>query len=210
MTSVDDQNDAELVRWNGRFAAEGFVFGTEPNAFLARQASRLKSGQSALAVSDGEGRNGVWLARQGLNVTSFDFSPVGIDKARRLAAQHGVSIDARHSRLQDWDWDAQSFDVIAGIFFQYATPAERARAFAGICRALKPGGLLLLEGYTPRQLQYGTGGPKQVEQLYTAKLLQDAFAALEIIDLREYDAEVNEGAGHAGTSALIDLVARRP
>src|SRR3954466_7092035 len=108
----NDERDPELVRWNGRFAAEGFVFGTEPNAFLASQASRLKPGQSALAISDGEGRNGVWLARQGLKVTSFDFSPVGIDKAKRLAAQHGVSIDARHSRLEDWDWDAQSFDVI--------------------------------------------------------------------------------------------------
>jgi SAM-dependent methyltransferase len=204
--------DPELTRWNDRFSVEGYHFGTEPNAFLAAQKSRLKSSGDALSIADGEGRNGVWLAEQGLSVTAFDFSPVGLEKARKLAAQRGMSSRyvTQQSTLESWDWDAGQFDVIAGIFIQFATPAERARMFSGICRALKPGGLLLLEGYRAEQLKYGTGGPKVVEQLYTAPLLKEAFAALEIVELREYDTEIYEGHGHGGMSALIDLIARRP
>jgi 2-polyprenyl-3-methyl-5-hydroxy-6-metoxy-1,4-benzoquinol methylase len=201
---------AELERWNKRFSEGGYLFGTQPNAFLAEQSPRLRPGMKALCIADGEGRNGVWLASRGLEVTTFDFSPVGIEKARRLAAEKGVALDVRHSSLEDWDWDAAQYDLIAAIFVQFATPPERARMFAGICRALKPGGVLVLEGYRPEQLRYGTGGPKQVEQLYTAELLKEAFVALEILELRERDAEVDEGGGHAGMSALIELVARRP
>ena len=206
------QENPELKRWNGRYSAGGYVFGTEPNAFLASQAARLKPGMQALSIADGEGRNGVWLAAQGLEVTTFDFSPVGVEKARQLAQQRGVA--ARYhcsvSDLGDWDWDARQYDIIAAIFIQFATPAERARMFAGICRALKPGGLLLLEGYRPEQIPYGTGGPKVPEQMYTAQLLRESFAALEILELHEYEQEIDEGEGHGGMSALIDLVARRP
>ena len=109
-----------------------------------------------------------------------------------------------------WDWDAGQFDVVAGIFVQFATPPERARMFAGMCRALRPGGMLLLQGYRPEQIAYGTGGPSKPDQLYTAAMLKQAFAALDIIELREHDSEVHEGKGHDGLSALIDLVARRP
>jgi len=200
----------ELKRWNERFTQEGYHFGTQPNAFLASQAARLHPGLSALCVADGEGRNSVWLAQQGLKVSAFDFSPVGVEKARKLAAENGVEVDYRLCDINDWDWDARQFDVIAAIFVQFATPPERARLFAGMCRALKPGGLLLVQGYTPRQIEFGTGGPRAVEQLYTAKLLTDAFAALELLELREHVSEVHEGQGHAGPSALIDFVARRP
>ncbi len=206
----DQTAGKELERWNRRFSAEGFVFGTEPNAFLASQRSRLAPGMRALCVADGEGRNSVWLARQGLHVTAFDFSPVGLAKARRLAQQAGVDVDYRLSDVADWDWDAARYDVIAAIFVQFTPPPARSRMFAGMARALKPGGLLLLEGYRPEQLRYGTGGPKQVENLYTEALLRESFASLEIVHLASYDAEVDEGGGHQGMSALIDLVARRP
>jgi SAM-dependent methyltransferase len=202
--------DPELERWNERFAAQGYHFGTEPSVFVAAQAARLKPGMKALCVADGEGRNGVFLARQGLAVTSFDFSPVAVEKAKRLAASHGVPLDARRCSLDDWDWDAAQYDAVVASFIQFATPPERAHAFAGFCRALAPGGLLLLQGYRPEQLAYNTGGPRKADQLYTAKMLKDAFAALQIIELREHDSEVQEGRGHSGMSALIDLVARRP
>ncbi len=206
------EENQELKRWNGRFSTSEYLFGTAPNAFLAAQAARLKPGMQALSIADGEGRNGVWLAAQGLSVTAFDFSPVGVEKARTLAEQRGVAAnyDSRVAELADWDWDARQYDIIAGIFIQFAPPAERARLFAGICRALKPGGLLLLQGYRPEQIAYGTGGPRVPEQLYTARLLRQAFAALEIVELREHDSEIDEGDGHGGMSALIDLVARRP
>ena len=194
------QENVELKRWNGRYSAPAYVFGTEPNAFLASQAPRLKPGMQALSIADGEGRNGVWLASQGLEVTTFDFSPVGVEKARQLAQQRGVSgrYHCSVADLDSWDWDARQYDIIAAIFIQFATPPERARMFAGICRALKPGGLLLMEGYRPEQIPYGTGGPKVPEQMYTAALLREAFSALEIVEMREYDAEIDEGEGHGG------------
>ena len=206
------EENSELKRWNSRFAGGEYHFGTAPNAFLAAQAARLKPGMQALSIADGEGRNGVWLASQGLHVTAFDFSPAGVTKARRLAEQRGVTGNyaASVDQLATWEWDASQYDIVAGIFIQFASPAERAHLFAGICRALKPGGLLLLQGYRPEQLAYGTGGPRIPEQLYTAPLLREAFAALHIVELREHDSEIDEGDGHGGMSALIDLVARRP
>lgn len=196
--------------WDGRYGDESYLFGEQPNAFLARQADRLRPGQTALAVADGEGRNGVWLARQGLTVTTTDLSPRALAKARALAERHGVSIDARLADLETWDWPSGAFDVVVGVFIQFAPPHQRDRLFGRMKQALKPGGLLLLEGYRPEQLAYGTGGPGQVENLYTETLLRDAFGDLEEISLLSYDAEIAEGSGHVGLSALIDLVARKP
>lgn len=202
-------HDAELARWNGRFAAPGFVFGTAPNAFLAAQAHRLRPGMRALCVADGEGRNSVWLARQGLEVTAFDFSAVGVDKARALAAQQGVRVDYRVCDIEHWDCEAARYDLVAAIFIQFASPPQRARLFAGIERTLAPRGLLVLQGYRPEQLGYGTGGPKRIENLYTEPLLRESFGSLEILHLASHDSMVDEGSGHCGMSALIDLVARK-
>lgn len=196
--------------WDGRYGDEGYLFGEQPNAFLARQADRLRPGQTVLAVADGEGRNGVWLARQGLTVTTTDLSSRALAKARALAERHGVSIDARLADLETWDWPTEAFDVVVGVFIQFAPPHQRDRLFGQMKQALKPGGLLLLEGYRPEQLAYGTGGPGQVEILYTEPLLRAAFGDLEEISLLSYDAEIAEGSGHVGRSALIDLVARKP
>jgi hypothetical protein len=120
-----------------------------------------------------------------------------------------VSVDYRLCDVNDWNWDERQYDVVAGIFIQFLGPAERARMFAGMVRALKPGGLLILEGYGPKQLEYATGGPKKLENLYTEALLRESFKPLEILHLAAYDAEVDEGAGHKGLSALVDLVARK-
>ena len=203
------ETDAELQRWNQRFSAEEYVFGTEPNAFLASQAGLLQPGMRALSIADGEGRNGVWLARQGLQVTSMDFSPPAQEKARRLAARHGVSLDIVLSDLDGFDWGSARYDVVVGIFFQFADPPMRARVFAHMRDCLKPGGLLILEGYTPAQLKYRTGGPSEIENLYTEALLRESFAGMEVLHLAEYEAELNEGARHKGMSAVIDFVARK-
>lgn len=201
---------SELERWNARFSAEHYIFGTAPNAFLAAQAPRLRPGMSVLCVADGEGRNSVWLARQGLKVTAFDYSPVGLAKARTLAADAGVQVDYHLADIRTWNWDAAQYDVVAAIFFQFLTPAERPAVFDGLKRALKPGGLLILQGYRPEQIPYGTGGPKQPDQMYTEPLLRQHFGDLDILHLASHDDEVDEGPGHRGMSALIDLVARRP
>jgi cyclopropane fatty-acyl-phospholipid synthase-like methyltransferase len=202
--------DDQKAFWNERFSGGEYLFGTAPNAFLAAQRDRLKPGMRALAVADGEGRNGVWLAQQGLDVLSIDFSPVALAKAAKLAAQSGVPLKTECVDLAVWDWGAPRFDVVAAIFIQFTGPAERARMFASIKHVLNPGGLLLLEGYRPEQLAYGTGGPSQIENLYTATLLEQAFGDMEILHLAEYDAAISEGARHQGMSALIDLVAKKP
>ncbi len=202
-------SNAEFDRWQQRYSAPGYLFGTAPNAFLRSQAHLLPKRGTALAIADGEGRNGVFLAEQGLDVLSIDFSPLAQEKAKKLAAERGVRLRVEQADVTAWTWSEAAYDVIAGIFFQFATPLERERIFAGIKRALKPGGLLLLEGYTPKQLEYKTGGPSKLENLWTRELLETSFADLASLDIREYDAELTEGEHHVGLSALIDLVGRK-
>lgn len=196
--------------WDERYQGEAYLFGEAPNAFLARQVHRLAPGQTALAVADGEGRNGVWLAQQGLAVLSVDGSSVAQAKAARLAEARGVSLELQQVDLADWDWPQGRFDLVAAIFIQFAGPELRTQIFENMKRALKPGGLILLEGYRPEQIAYGTGGPRTPENLYTEAMLQEAFSDFEILELAAYDAAIEEGAGHSGPSALIDLVARKP
>jgi len=199
-----------LARWNARFQGEDYLFGTAPNRFLAAQAGYLKPGQRALAIADGEGRNGVFLAQRGLKVLSVDFSPVALAKARRLAARAGVEIETECADFAEWNWGRERFDVIAGIFIQFADAPLRERVFEGIREALRPGGLILIQGYRPEQIGYGTGGPKELDHLYTAAMLRAAFAGFAILHLAEHDEVIREGSGHDGMSALVDLVARKP
>jgi cyclopropane fatty-acyl-phospholipid synthase-like methyltransferase len=200
---------SEFDRWQERFSAPGYLFGTAPNAFLKAHAHLLRKGQTALAIADGEGRNGVFLAEQGLDVVSLDFSPLAQQKARKLAAERGVTLRIEQADIVDWSWPEAAFDVVAAIFFQFASPPERDKIFTGIKKALKPGGLLLLEGYRPKQLEYKTGGPSKIENLYTRELLQQAFGDFASLDIREHDSVIHEGAGHGGMSALIDVVGRK-
>lgn len=195
--------------WNQRYAGEEFLFGEAPNEYLSEQAAQLPTRGRALCVADGEGRNSVWLARRGLQVDAFDIAENGVAKARRLAKRHGVTVDFAVADGDALAWPEAVYDLVVAIFVQFADPAMRGRLFANMVRALKPGGLLVLQGYTPRQLLYRTGGPQRADHLYTEGLLREAFAALEIVDLRSYDAELREGRQHTGMSALIGMVGRR-
>lgn len=200
---------SELDRWETRFRPPGYVFGKEPNAFLKAQAHRLHPGQLALSVADGEGRNGVWLAEQGLDVLSIDFSPVALAKARALAQERGVALRTEVADVTKWRWPETAYDVIVAIFTQVVFPAERKHFFANLKRALKPGGLLLLQGYRVEQLAYRTGGPPEPERLYTRALLEEAFGDMAQLEIREHDTAISEGTGHVGMSALIELVAKK-
>lgn len=195
--------------WNNRFEGEDFLFGTEPNGWLRRHAARWRPGARVLSVADGEGRNSVWLAQQGFVVEAFDIAKVGVAKARGLAERAGVLVDFTVADCDSFDWRPARYDGVAAIFIQFADPSLRTRLFGRIVESLKPGGILVLQGYTPRQLEYGTGGPPFVSHLYTADLLRTSFAALEIIELEEYEEVLREGAGHNGRSALVGMVARR-
>lgn len=195
--------------WNRRFEVPDYVFGTEPNEWLRSHAGVWKPGQRILSVADGEGRNSVWLARQGLQVDAFDVSEVGIAKARALASSQGVAVNFTVSDCDAFPWPETAYDGVVAIFIQFADPPLRERLFEHMRRSLKPGGLLILQGYSPKQLEYKTGGPGVASHLYTPELLRAAFDGMDIGELREYEAELAEGPGHRGRSALIGLVARK-
>jgi cyclopropane fatty-acyl-phospholipid synthase-like methyltransferase len=201
---------SEYERWNTRYASPDYVFGTQPNAFLRAEARRLKPGMRVLAVADGEGRNGVFLAEKGMQVHAVDFSDNALAKARKLAKARNVDIEFEKADLFHWNWPVERYDAVVAIFIQFAPPGERTTLFENIKRAVKPGGLVLMEGYGPRQMSYKTGGPGILDQLTTRELLEDTFHAWEIIDLEDYDCEISEGTRHSGMSHLIDIVARKP
>jgi len=199
-----------MKTWDARFDNPDFLFGTAPNAYLASQLGLLEAGKSALAVADGEGRNSVWLAQQGVLVDAFDISPVGVAKADELARRNSVIVNLHVCDCSSWDWRPEAYDVVVAVFVQFAGPEMRRRLFAGMVATLKPGGYLIVQGYTPRQLDYKTGGPGMLENLYTVDMMREAFTALEIVELREYDSVLAEGTQHVGPSALLGLVARKP
>lgn len=208
-------------RWNERYRqADGLLFGAEPNRWLAQQArwlddlaaQRVPGGKvpRAQCVADGEGRNSVWLAQRGWSVDAFDLSPVALGRARELAAAHSVKVNFEAIDLAQAQWAPARYDAVIAIFFQFAPPALRAGTFEGIARTLVPGGLLVLEGYGLRQMQYRTGGPGVAENLYTLSMLLSAFDGWPLLASRDADLDLREGSGHVGRSHLVSVVLRKP
>lgn len=196
--------------WDARYATDDYIFGTAPNVFLASQAALIQPGMRALAIADGEGRNGVWLAEHGARVHAIDFSAAALEKARRLASERGMMLEIEQADVLDWTWPEAAYDLVAAIFIQFVPPPGRDRIIAGIRRTLKPGGLLILQGYTPKQIEFATGGPGNPANMYTADLLREWFGDWDIQHLAEHESFISEGTHHHGMSALIDLVAKKP
>ena len=205
---MTDFTDPQTV-WNQRFSTPDYLFGEEPNAFLASQAPTLGQGR-ALALADGEGRNSVWLAQQGFAVDAFDFSAPAVIKAKALAEKRAVSVNFQCCDWQSFNWRPAQYDLVAGIFFQFAGPQQRDVLFQKMDHALKPGGILLVQGYSKDQLKYNTGGPGKLDHLYDEALLKQAFAGYEVLVSQTYEAVLEEGSRHIGTSALVGFVARKP
>lgn len=203
-------NDTPQDFWNQRYAADGYLFGRAPNAFVKARAHLFEPGKEVLSIADGEGRNGVFVARQGARVTSVDFSAPAQEKARALAKEFDVEITFKQGDVFELREPAGAYDIVLAIFIQFAAPDKRAILFDNIKRLVKPGGLVVMQGYRPEQLAYKTGGPPMAENMYTSELLRTAFVDFDIQHLEEHDTVVDEGCGHAGMSALIDMVARRP
>jgi cyclopropane fatty-acyl-phospholipid synthase-like methyltransferase len=199
---------SEQERWETRFGAPGYLFGLAPNVFLTAQAHRLRAGGSALSVADGEGRNGVWLAEQALDVLAIDYSPTALAKAQKLAQERRVRLRTEVADVTTWRWPMAAFDVIVAIFIA-VDAADRPAFFANLKAALKPGGLLLMQSYRPEQLNYKTGGPPDAARMCTRDILQAAFGDLAELDIREHDSVLKEGTAHVGMSALIDLVGKK-
>jgi len=197
--------------WNKRFNTPDYIFGRAPNEYLQEQAGRyLQKGDTVLCVADGEGRNSVWLAKQGMRVDAFDLSEVALKKAFALATEEAVQVQFTLASIDSWDWQPNQYDAVVGIFIQFADPVMRVRLFAQMATTLRPGGLLIVQGYTPKQLEFKTGGPSILEHLYTEDMIRSLIGDLEIIDLCVYEKMLSEGPKHTGMSALLGLVARKP
>jgi cyclopropane fatty-acyl-phospholipid synthase-like methyltransferase len=201
--------DNPLETWNARFAHEEFLFGEEPNAFLRTQAHWLRPGDAVLCVADGEGRNSIWLAEQGYTVTAFDFAPNAVAKAKGLAQRRNVNVSHELGDAYTWPWAARCYDALVAVFIQFLPPNSRDIVFVGMKSAVKQGGLFLLEGYRPEQVDFGTGGPPRREHMYTRAWLESMFSGWDILVLKDFDEVIQEGHAHNGMSALIDLVARK-
>lgn len=195
--------------WDARYGEPGFAYGTAPNDFLAQNAERIPAGGEVLSLAEGEGRNAVHLAQRGFRVTAVDSSAVGLEKARRLAAQAGVQIEAIVADLAAFDPGESRWDAIVSIWC-HVPPALRTRLHRAVVAALRPGGVLLLESYTPKQLEYKTGGPPTADLMMTRAGLERELRGLEFTYCEEKTREVNEGKYHNGTSAVVQLIAHRP
>lgn len=196
--------------WNQRYSEAGFAYGTEPNDFLAATAERyLPPKGEILCLAEGEGRNAVFLARLGFRVTGVDSSAVGLEKARGLAEQHGVDIRTVVADLGDFDLGVERWDGIVSIWC-HMPAALRARLHRSAIAALRPGGVLLLEAYTPKQLAFKTGGPLTAELMMTLAAVREELCGLEFLEAEEKLREVHEGKYHHGLSAVLQIVARKP
>lgn len=193
--------------WNQRFGNDEYAYGQEPNDFLRDQSSRLPKEARILCIGDGEGRNGVFLATLGHRVTSLDYAEEGLRKARRLAEERNVAIETLHADLAEYRALEKSFDAVVSIFCHL--PANIRRYVHGdLGRILKPAGLFILEAYTPNQLQFGTGGPKDRALLYSLDELREDLAAFDFVIAREVERDVVEGSLHTGRAATVQIVAQ--
>lgn len=195
--------------WNERFAEPELAYGDQPNDFLAEVAPRLRPASRVLCLAEGQGRNAVFLAGLGHEVTAMDLSPVGLEGAQRLAAARGVSIQVEVGDLAEYELGAARWDAIVAIWCHLPQPV-RLRAHRAVVQALAPGGWFILEAYTPDQLRYGTGGPPTDQLLYTAAQLRTDLDGLELVIAQERVREIHEGRYHNGTSAVVQVLARRP
>lgn len=195
--------------WEERYAADHYVFGMEPNDFLRANVSALPPGGHVLCLAEGEGRNSVFLAEQGFTVSGIDLSEAGVAKTLRLAADRHVTVDAQVGDLSVVDLGVGRWSAIVSIF-AHMPPKVRRDLHRRVVAALSPGGVFLLEAYTPDQIGRGTGGPSDPSMTPTLALLLEELDGLEIVHGEELERMVVEGPGHSGVASVVQVIARRP
>ena len=195
--------------WDQRYDDDSYVFGQDPNLWMLENADLLSPGMTAFVPGDGEGRNGVWLAEKGLQVTTVDASPIGVAKAQKLAAARGVGLDAHVADMRNWIPPKSGFDVVVSAFV-HVDGHERKAVYQAIAKTLKPGGLLLLEGFAPDHIGIGKGGPSVKEMMFTAAGLREDFGdMLDIEYLEETRTVLPASERHGGPAVVMRLRARR-
>jgi 2-polyprenyl-3-methyl-5-hydroxy-6-metoxy-1,4-benzoquinol methylase len=202
-------NDGEKRNtWDERFNTPDYVYGTDPNAFLVEVAARIPKG-AVLCLGEGEGRNAVYLAGKGYDVTAVDSSSVGLEKARRLAGERGVKITTVHSDVGRFDIGREKWAGIVSIFLHL--PHDTRAALHRRCvSGLRPGGALVLEAYSPKQLEYGTGGPKSLDLLVGLESVKQELEGLLLERAQERVREVREGRFHQGPGAVVQVLGIKP
>ncbi|MBI5449841.1 MAG: class I SAM-dependent methyltransferase [Gammaproteobacteria bacterium] len=194
--------------WDQRYSEPGYAYGTDANEFLKQHYAAIPAGGRVLCLAEGQGRNAVFLAQHGYDVTAVDASSIGLQCARTLAAQRGVEIATVVADLADFPLEPRAWHGIVSIFCHLPPPA-RIRLHAQIAQALVPGGVMILEAYTPAQLRLKSGGPPLAEMMMTAQTLRDELAGLDFVQLRELEREVVEGKYHTGRGAVVQLLGSR-
>lgn len=194
--------------WDQRFSIDDYLFGKEPAQALLKLEKYLVPKGETLVIADGEGRNSVYLASKGFKVTASDYSKVASRKARALADKKNVEVNYRVEDFFDIVWSEKQYDNVVGICFQFVPQEKINEVMLGLKAATKKGGTLLVHGYTPKQINFGTGGPKDVSLMYTKETFTGLFNENDIILIEEYQASLSEGVGHNGHSAMIDFVAK--
>ena len=194
--------------WNKRYSINEYLFGKDPAQALLRHEEHLVSNGTTLVIADGEGRNSVYLAKKGFKVTATDSSIVAHQKAKSLAVSENVRVNYKLEDLFNINWSEKSYDNVVGICFQFVPKNLIDTVLMGLRSATKQGGTLLIHGYTPEQIEYGTGGPKDKSLMYTKNTFTNLFHESEIFKLEEYEATINEGVGHNGRSAMIDFIGK--
>ncbi|CAN5558190.1 class I SAM-dependent methyltransferase [soil metagenome] len=193
--------------WDERYRGEGYAYGVEPNDFLRAEVGRIPKGR-VLCLAEGEGRNAVFLASLGYQVTAVDFSTEGLRKAERLATSRGVELTLIEADLATFELGEDAWSGIVSIFAHTPSPV-RQRVHAAVPRALHAGGTFLLEAYRPEQIALGTGGPKDATMTPTLATLHTELEGLDLVLAREVDREIHEGPFHGGPSATVQVVAIR-
>jgi 2-polyprenyl-3-methyl-5-hydroxy-6-metoxy-1,4-benzoquinol methylase len=191
--------------WDEKYSAPDYIYGTKPNEFLSQNFNLLPKG-NILCLAEGEGRNAVFLAKQGYSVTAVDGSAIGLKKAQRLADDNNVSIEFIHADLADYELGEEKWDGIVSIFCHLPVNI-RQTLHQKVVTSLKQNGVMLLEAYTPEQLKHGTGGPPTADLTMTTAQLTEELKGLQFSLIQELEREVVEGTHHTGTGAVIQVIA---
>lgn len=194
--------------WDQRYGEDGWAYGTDPNDFLVEAAPHVPKGP-VLCLAEGEGRNAVFLATCGYDVTAMDQSKIGLDKAQSLARFAKVSFRTEVADLADYDLGVEKWAGVVSIW-AHVPPPLRRDLHRRVVASLRPGGAFVLEAYTPAQLQHRTGGPPVAELMMTLSALRDELAGLDLVVARELERDVQEGKYHQGRSAVVQVVGIKP
>ena len=201
------QNDPRQF-WDERFSQPEYYYGKLPNDFLKEQAGVFPKAGQLLSLGEGEGRNAVFMAQQGYAMTALASAPAGLDKTQQLAKEKNVEVEPLLAHLKYYEFEPQAWDGVINIFCHLPAPVRR-KVHENLVHTLKKGGIFLMEAYTPEQLEYGTGGPQNIDLLYDPETIRKELTELELLHFEKKERNIVEGVGHDGPSSVLQVIARK-